>query len=274
MNLIPAQTAAANNDAQSLFFDAIGDVGDPIEMIDRSIKTGLSGELYLVGDKFRSKVCLYEGKMAWAFCSTHAEHLGGVLQRVVGLDGELLRSAMRRAAQQQRMLGEWLVQEQLLTQVQLRRCLRAHLGAHLRALSATSGEYEVAFAESRYRYDPGLTFHLDEVICDSVFARICEPLSVADVIAVVDPADRSVVGIAEHGDRSVARQLADCASRAQQFAISTGMAPQTTTLSMENGTCCVVPLSLHLRLYFGAFVRTRSKIGLLVQRALQLAGTV
>lgn len=252
---------------------ALGDIADPVALIEGSIDHAFDGELHFIGAEFRAKVCVTEGRMAWVYCSTHREHLGDVLERSLGLRADLLAKAMDEARRRQRKLGKWLIDEGWATEVRLRECLREHLAAHLRALAFTTGEFEVAFVEQRHRYDEGLLFALDEIVATSVFTSVRKALSFVDALAIVDPVAGRVLAWESHNDALPEWDALALSDRIRRFALDVGKRC-TSVFRSDQLVCCIQPLRVHPRLWLAYGSSDAQKVGLMVGRAAALEGTV
>lgn len=252
---------------------ALGDIAEPVALIEGSIEQAFDGELHFIGAEFRAKVCVTEGRMAWVYCSTHGEHLGDVLERSLGLGADLLAKAMQEARRRQRKLGEWLVDEGLITEARLRECLREHLAAHLRALAFTTGEFEVAFVGQRHRYDDALLFSLDEIVATSVFTSVRKALSFVDALALVDPVAGRVLAWESRGDVLPDWAALELSDRVRRFARDVG-SRCTSVFRSDRLVCCIQPLRTHPRLWLAYGSRDAQKVGLMVGRAAALEGTV
>ncbi len=166
--------------------DELSESAGPVEILAVFEEHALDGEVYLVGDEFRAKVCFSEGRLAWVYCSTHPVRLTHTLHRELGLPRiELERSVLACRETGQRF-GEYLVNQGLVDHSRLRRCLRRHQAEHLHHLALAPGEFELAVVPQRHRYDQGLTFDLDEVVSDLIFQMLGEAPAGLRGRAVVD----------------------------------------------------------------------------------------
>ena len=139
------------------------------EELPTIVRTGLmrrySGELLVIGGDVLGRVYLYDGAIAWAHCTTHAEHLGDVLRREAGVTADGLGLAMQHCHVSGGKLGHALVRLQLVTQSQLRRCVRLHVGAHLGHVLAMSGQLCARFEfDADHHYDPSLLLSWAEAL--------------------------------------------------------------------------------------------------------------
>ena len=139
------------------------------EELPTIMRTGLirryNGELVVIGGDVLGRVYLYDGSIAWAHCSTHAEHLGDVLRREAGVTADGLGLAIEHCHASGGKLGHALVRLGLVTQSQLRRCVRMHVGAHLGHVLAMTGTLRARFEfDAEHHYDPTLLLSWAEAL--------------------------------------------------------------------------------------------------------------
>lgn len=146
---------------------------EPLGLIAEALREGFEGELFFTGEDFRAKVCLTEGRIAWARCSSHAEFFGAFLRQELGLSEATLRSALQACQSSGRRFGEELVERGIVDAPRLRRCLASHVATHLWHLGHTRGDFEVEEQVQRYRYGSEFTFSLEELLVESL-RPICE----------------------------------------------------------------------------------------------------
>jgi hypothetical protein len=175
--------------------------------LDHVLRVGLSrpyaGELCVHDGTSLGRIYLFEQRVAWAHCTTHAEHLGAVLHRRIDLDPAELQSVVAYCRESGARFGEALVDRGLLQPPQLRACLREHIGNHLAHVMAMQGDLTAWFQVRTHRYDHRFTFALEELheIVDprvnaddeQALVRACESaLEEAMLIAIVEQDGRPV----------------------------------------------------------------------------------
>lgn len=139
------------------------------EELPTIMRTGLirryNGELVVIGGDVLGRVYLYDGSIAWSHCTTHAEHLGDVLRREAGVTADGLGLAMEHCRASGGKLGHALVRLGLLTHLEMRRCVRLHVGAHLGHVLAMSGTLCARFEfDPEHHYDPSLLLSWAEAL--------------------------------------------------------------------------------------------------------------
>lgn len=139
--------------------------GELTEILQTGTARRYSGELRLVGSTDRAKVCLYNGGIAWAQCTTRSQHLGDVLAREAGISPAELARAMAHCRETGRKLGHVLVRLGMIEYSRLRQCLGLHVAAHLKQALGLAGPLRGRFDfVPDHHYDRALTFTLAELV--------------------------------------------------------------------------------------------------------------
>jgi hypothetical protein len=144
-----------------------------VEILEELLASGQSGELFGSHGQLETKICVYQGKIAWARCSAHGQHLGDVLSKECGLADADLRRALLHCRDQGLRLGEGLVELDLVSIADLHRCLRLHATRHLvRGLELAPHVFEWTWELRPYRYDTQLLFELGDLLTEAAL-EIC-----------------------------------------------------------------------------------------------------
>lgn len=108
---------------------------------------------------------LYDGRIAWAHCTTHRENLGNVLRREAGVSGQAFGRAMEHCRARGGKLGHALIRLGLVSHDSLKRCLSLHVGTHLRHVFAMRGELRASFElDIEHHYDRSLLLSWEDAL--------------------------------------------------------------------------------------------------------------
>jgi hypothetical protein len=159
----------ALDDIRSALLDS--DRDDPIHVVEKLLALSLSGELLLRQEDDEARICLYEGKIAWAHVASVRRFLSDVLSERAGLSHGMLRALVDDCKRRGMRLGEMLVERDLIDYELLRRCLLAHVATHVQQVLEGGSILEARFKPRSHRYDERLLFSLEEVTAVPLLAR-------------------------------------------------------------------------------------------------------
>lgn len=127
---------------------------------------GATGELVAVHESLEVHVFLQRGGVAWGTTTADRYLFRRYLQKVFGVERELLKSIVDDCFRHRRPLGEALINSGVLTRTQVREALACQARASVRALPLCSGGSHLFLERSSTSfasYDPALTFTLEEL---------------------------------------------------------------------------------------------------------------
>jgi hypothetical protein len=139
-----------------------------IEAIARAgVAAPYRGEVRIWGDDgYLTRICLFEGRIAWVYCNRRHEHLGDVLRRRANVTLWSLRRAMDHATKTGVNLGEALTALKIIPLPRLRAALHEHIQSHILAALDAEVVLRARFVPQEHRYRLGLTFEIDEFVWD------------------------------------------------------------------------------------------------------------
>jgi hypothetical protein len=156
-----------------------------LEVIEIGLQCHKNGMISIWNAEIDAAVHLYEGRVAWAWCSAHHEYLGDVLRRRQSIAARTLEKCMEESRLTGRRLGEVLVEANLVTESGLRGCLREHVARHLTHLLCLGDKLHARFSAREHRYDPRFVFALEELVDQHTLLRSDGPQMIAEYLAAI-----------------------------------------------------------------------------------------
>jgi len=135
---------------------------DALDLIEKKVSEGVTGEVIVAGLDLEAHVYLQEGRVAWAYSDRQRGAFLQELTRVTGLDEGVFRDVLDECRAKRKHVAETLIDWGLASEHDVRRALWEQIVSALRTIAEASSPSALFLRRQRSSYDNRLTFDLGE----------------------------------------------------------------------------------------------------------------